>query len=104
MHVELARAQARYLHIEVWEELSKFGGIYRKLQSRVHLFRSLEMPVRLCCSADLVSVEHRPIFHYVARRNDERGVVSEFSVCLALSLVLVCSLLTDIIGIHPIFG
>eukprot|EP00243_Klebsormidium_subtile_P000659 TRINITY_DN1111_c1_g1_i2.p1 TRINITY_DN1111_c1_g1~~TRINITY_DN1111_c1_g1_i2.p1 ORF type:complete len:890 (+),score=223.12 TRINITY_DN1111_c1_g1_i2:679-3348(+) len=46
----------------------------------------------------------RPIFRFIAQRNDERGVVSEFSVCLALSLVLVASLLTDIIGIHPIFG
>ncbi|GAQ80927.1 cation/H+ antiporter family [Klebsormidium nitens] len=46
----------------------------------------------------------KPVVHYIARRNDERGIVSEFSVFIALCLVLAASFITDMIGIHPIFG
>ncbi|KAJ0980066.1 hypothetical protein J5N97_015549 [Dioscorea zingiberensis] len=45
-----------------------------------------------------------PALNWMARRSPEGEPVKEVYICTTLISVLACSFLTDIIGIHPLFG
>lgn len=46
----------------------------------------------------------RPIIGWMIRRTPEGESISEFSICIILTGVMICGFITDAIGIHSIFG
>ncbi|PHT45558.1 Cation/H(+) antiporter 15 [Capsicum baccatum] len=46
----------------------------------------------------------RPLVGWMIRRTPEGESISEFSICIILTGVLICGFITDAIGIHSIFG
>ncbi|GAV72301.1 Na_H_Exchanger domain-containing protein [Cephalotus follicularis] len=46
----------------------------------------------------------RPVLAFMARRSPEGEPVNELFICITLSLVLAAGFMTDIIGIHALFG
>ncbi|KAF6171219.1 hypothetical protein GIB67_001934 [Kingdonia uniflora] len=46
----------------------------------------------------------KPCLAYMARRCQEGEPVNELYICTTLSLVLACGFVTDVIGIHALFG
>ncbi|CAN4097768.1 unnamed protein product [Withania somnifera] len=46
----------------------------------------------------------RPLIEWLIKRNPEGESISEISICIILTGVLICGFITDAIGIHSIFG
>ncbi|CAJ1934085.1 unnamed protein product [Sphenostylis stenocarpa] len=62
--------------------------------------------VMLCATAFVLFAMFviKPLLTLMAKRSPEGEPVQEIYICITLTLVLVCSFVTDTIGIHALFG